>query len=162
MPNKELEKPRVRIHQEVIHKKITDEVIWVNCVLKVENLGIQEVDFTTGKVWLELVVPVPETLSQAIETKTLPFVDAERAKNGFYSYEFPYYGEVIEFDFTRGGETPHGRDIQPGEIEQVEFDFFVPAHFEVVGFFTFVQNFTRQGPWGWGKTTYHNLTSDNI
>ncbi len=93
------------------------------------------------------MLPVPEKILGAIDSGENP------VPPGKTEIQWPRVGDAHEVTWEQGKF-----EIEPGESDQVLFDFVVPAEVETLNVYTYFKNESKEGrEIGWSLTTVYDL-----
>lgn len=139
--------PRANITQDLLHLDLADGKRLLRVTVRIKNEGEVLLSLASGFCRVQQLLPSSDDLANALAA--LPndrCVDSEVA--------WPQLAERrVEF---RRGE----REIEPGESDELCFDFIVDADVEVVSAYTYLKNVEkRRREIGWGATSVLDLRS---
>jgi hypothetical protein len=140
--------PHLNVEHRTSHHQAGAGHVLVRVTLQIENVGAAMAVIRTGKTWLQQMLPVPDNVLSTVRDGRDPVGE------GGCEVDWPLATAVVrKFDWS--ADPCH---IEPGETEDLHFDFIIPAHVRVVQVYSFLRNDLKAGESGWRKTSIYTLT----
>ena len=138
--------PRAVLGHELYSAKLPGSGGWLLHVsVTVENRGNVLVTLKQGLTRVQQIDPVGESVLEALEAGRDPVPEGES--------EVPWL-ELGQRDYPT---KEHPVTIEPGERDQIAYDFFLPAETKTVEIYTHYPNPRTEGESGWQLTTVYEL-----
>jgi hypothetical protein len=143
--------PRVCLKHAVTYRRFGSSNHLIHVSLLVENRGEVLLRIRSIIVWLHQVLPEPVDVLQAVEAGANPVLGEER------EVRWPLLAEKT-ITLTDGTH-----EIEPGETERIECDFFIPNYVRTIEIYSHIKNDSkRRREIGWTETTFHDLSAASI
>lgn len=113
----------------------------IHAAAKLQNTGSVLVQADYAELRLRQIVPLPEKVRDSIDKNWDPVVAGK---------------QEIEWPMLACREWNQKCEIEPGESETLDADFFVPGKVEVIEFYLYVPN-QKKKRLGWPLTVVHEL-----
>lgn len=159
------DKPQLTLTLTVSSRLINDQHIHIGAISKIENTGKVKVDVDNIEWDLAVIAPYENSVLEEMidEYRSVMEEDEGEYKE---EKEFPWRpleeGLYIEEELHKIERW--GMRVEPGETEEVTFDFIVPVGVESVGVSVFIENqeSIRDGrkP-GWYRRAFHDIDGNN-
>ncbi len=134
--------PRAKVSHRILHRKIDDGRVFLKVVVVIQNIGEVMISLDRRFVRVQKMIPWPTEAMKPVD------VQPDNTRNDHAEVEWPLLGEV---DIS--GEEP-GHEIEPGESEELHFDFVVPSETNTVVVYSYLKNVTkRKREIGWNTTS---------
>lgn len=141
--------PRANLTHALVHKRLPDDNLLLHAAVTISNPGDVLLSLVRAEAWVQQVLPVPEKILDALDRGEKPVPPGET------EIEWPRVGDTHEPTWDKGSF-----EIEPGETDQVLFDFVIPADVETVNLYTYFWNARKKDPEiGWRLTTVYDLRS---
>ena len=142
--------PRAKVEHMLRHWELPDGNYLLHLVLKVSNGGEVLLTLAELDIWIGKVIPWPpkdslkEALCQAIITNI--------SETGTIEVEWPrLHGKTVYLN-------PKRNIIEPGEEDEMHFDFSIPHDVEMVHVYTHLRNVSRPAKdIGWFKSSFYEI-----
>lgn len=142
--------PRAAITHAVDFRKLNDDYWLAHVTVTVKNPGEVLLKLVSHRTQVQVVVPPDKRVSDALAKNEDPVPE------GKSEYPWPHI-KNIESNWSAETET---REIEPGESQDVDVDFFVPAVVETIMIYSYFENKTKRKKnreLGWDCTTIHDV-----
>jgi hypothetical protein len=139
--------PHLKVENRVSHWRVGDSTV-VRLTVHMENNGGVIARISHAMAWVQQVRPVPVDIAEMIVSGKDP------VPAGSNEIDWPLPVESRECDWS---QSPC--EIEPDEVDDLQFDFVVPPHIEAVQVYSHLQNDAKDKHIGWNTTTpYCDLT----
>jgi hypothetical protein len=136
--------PKANVQHEVQIWRAADKT-FVHLAVRITNTGNVLMRITNGCAWLEQLSPLPDAVSARIaggeDVVRENQIDAEWA--------------LIQ---KRDLPPKHSREIEPGETDQIDFDFMIEPDIQRILVYSHLPN-PRKETVGWNLNTIHEIPS---
>jgi hypothetical protein len=140
--------PRVGVEHRVTHRGFGAASTLVHVTVIVQNRGEVLVDPRWMIVRLQQVLPEPASILQAVDAGDDPLSVGE------HEVVWPLLGERV-CEWAKGEH-----EIEPGETERIECDFFIPDYVRTIEVYSHIENPSkRDRKVGWPETTFYDLAA---
>ena len=162
--------PRCSVEHQLAYRRTSSGGLVIRLSLKVKNEGLVLIQLTRGHVWIE---DMTIRADQVIDFPNDAAMDMEISwpKLKHYDFRFEDHPCGVASDRRHGAIYFFGpRKIEPGERDELEFDFAIPSGssstIDAVTVYSFLKNTIgqrRRLDWrnskefGWNTTTLHNI-----
>jgi len=138
--------PRANITHHILQKPISDGKVLLNVTAVIHNTGDVLLSILSGDMRIQQVLPLSPEIQQAIVENKDP------VENGKIEIDWPVIIQRIKS--WQEGEF----EIEPGEEDQVLFDFIFEDKFETVMIYSYFKNVSKPGrEIGWGLSSIFDL-----
>lgn len=138
--------PRANITQQVTHRAISNGKLLVHVDVIISNVGDMLLQLESGGVGILQIVPLPDAVLDSFKKGTCPVKEGQTVVDWPPVGQRPVTWKKAEFE------------IEPGETDQVNFDFFLNPGIETVQVYSYFNNARKLGrKIGWGQTTMYDL-----
>jgi len=144
--------PSADLAHQVEHRGLTGDRVWVRVSVTVQNVSKVLLTLVEATCWIQQVKPADEEVLAKIAKCEEP-LDEEGLE-----YRWPLAADVKKKTWLNGD-----RQIEPGESDQVHFDFNVGSEVETIIVYSYFENATmrtRKRELGWRMTSVHDLRCD--
>ncbi len=142
------------VHRRISHDELPDDKVLLRVGLVIENPGEVLLSLISGETRVQQVEPWPKWFLEKVKNGEDPVEEGQTEVN------WPYAGEpgerLLQFEKKE-------REVEPGEKDEIHFDFVLTAECEAVLVYTYIQNQAKLG-WrrkgrdiGWGVTSLYDL-----
>jgi hypothetical protein len=141
--------PSANLAHQVEHRGLTDDRVWVRVSVTVQNVSKVLLTLVEATCWVQQVKPADEEILAEIAKAKEP-LDEEGLE-----YKWPLAAGAKKKTWPNGD-----RQIEPGESDQVHFDFNVGSEVETIIVYSYFENAkmrTRKSELGWRMTSVHDL-----
>ncbi len=139
--------PRANLTHTLTHRPLANGDRLLHLAVNVSNIGESLLSLVSSKAWVQQVLPPPEDFIAVLKKAGDP------VKPGETEYLWPSLG---------GRETDwHDApiEIEPGESDQIRYDFVVDAEAETVQIYTYFKNAKKkEREIGWHLTSIYDLS----
>ena len=143
--------PRSNIEHRVTHRIISDRKLLLHVDVTISNVGDTLVQLVSGEMRIQQMVPPPEEVLTSLNEDRTPVED------GRTEVDWP----LVDSRKITWAEGQF--EIEPGERDEVPYDFFVDTDIETVEVYSYFQNARKVGrDIGWGHTTIYDLKSPGL
>lgn len=139
--------PRANLKHRITHRPIGNKKQLLVLEIIIENTGDVLLSFASAVARIQQVLPTPASVGGSLRAAD-PVPEKEK--------EFPWPLLVSRESNWRKGEF----EIEPGESDQVTYDFFLGDKLETVRVYVYFENEKkrkREKRIGWGITTLYDL-----
>ncbi len=141
--------PRANLKHRITHRLLGNKKQLLVLDIVIENTGDVLLSLASAVVRIQQVLPIHASLEDSIHTGE-PVPEKENEK------EFPW--PLLASRKSKWGKGEF--EIEPGESDQVTYDFFLDDELETVRVYAYFENEKkkrRKKPIGWGITTLYDL-----
>ena len=147
--------PRASVTHRVAFEPVDDQKLLLRATVVIANKSEVLLSINHGDIWVQHVMPWPEMAAKAP-------IDGDKAEKKT-ELDWPILGERLLDDSKDRWE------LEPGETEELHFDFLLKRPLEVVQLYSYFRNSKKRlrprfrRPWGilreigWNTTTLHAL-----
>lgn len=140
--------PKAEIKHDVVVKKLGHKQRLVHVTVTVKNTGDVLLTLVSHQTRLQEIVPASTDLIQKLHENKDP------VKAGESEFLWPMIGER-KSDWS---DEDQQREMEPGESQDFDVDFFVDPETETVSVYSYFTNMTKSSKEiGWNLTTFHDL-----
>lgn len=140
--------PRASIEHLVTHKPIGDGKVLLRVDVRVSNIGEVLMSLVCLETRIQQVLPVPTSVADKIRQGVDPV---------------PEGGTDVEWPLLKSREPEFEKvdcEIEPGETQDINYDFIVDSDVETVQVYSYVRNEKkRKRKLSWELTTLYDLAS---
>ena len=134
--------PRATISHSITDRALTPDSTWVHATIRFTNIGKRKIELHSGVVWLEKILPLEDRLAQQLHEGKSLIAPAQGM------VEWPRLGD---------GYTPAlDRSFEPGEDEDLEFEFVIPSEVRTVKLYSWFERL-HEPRIGWSKSTVYEI-----
>ena len=138
--------PRADITHQVEHWPISDGKTLLRVVVNISNKGEILLSLVSGFTRVQQMMPWSPELLESIK------LNKEFVKEGQAEVEWPLLRER-NLAFEQGE-----REIEPGETDELAFDFIIESKVQVVVLYSYLKNRRKRKPEiGWNTTSIYDL-----
>jgi len=138
--------PRANITHRVEHLPISDGKTLLRVVVNISNEGEILLSLVSGFTRVQQMMPWPPELLESIKR------DKEFVKEGQTEVEWPLLDQR-DLAFAKGK-----REIEPGETDELPFDFIIDSKVQIVVLYSYLKNKRKRKPEiGWNTTSIYDL-----
>ena len=138
--------PRAGVEHSLEHRRLDDATL-LRVTLRIENTGRVLLQLVDARTDVYRVLPLDDDARDRLARDAL--LDAE-------SHEAQWTCVDSHERRWPAGDV----EIEPGESDELGFDFLVPSDVTVVSVYSYVSNANKRNrPIGWGKTTTYDMSS---
>lgn len=139
--------PRANVRHVVTHRHLGNGFVWINVRAEIENKGDVVIHLDRARTWVARVLPVHPTIGGTLSRHVDPVPE------GRTSVPWPTQGDRPVAGL--------GREIEPGEIRSLDWDFFVDETVETVKIYTHLTKQVKdERHFGWAVRSVHDLTAE--
>lgn len=141
--------PSVILTQRIDYRLIAEDKVWLRVAITLQNTSKVLLSLANARSWVQQVIPVDEDMLAKILKGEEP-LDEEGLE-----YLWPLAVDKKEKEWSKGS-----REIEPGESDQVHFDFLLGPEVETIivySYFTNAKKFGRKKELGWQITNVYDL-----
>lgn len=140
--------PSASLTQRINYRLIAEGKLWLRVTVTLQNTGKVLLSLVHATAWIQKVAPVDEDMLAEMIKGNEP-VDEEGME-----YSWLLAADEKEKDWARGE-----RQIEPGESDQVNFDFILSPELETILVYTYFRNaqIRRAKELGWRITNVYDL-----
>lgn len=136
--------PRAEISQSVIHKDLDNEKTLLHVDVIITNIGNVLLEIISLKTKISQILPLPDKIKKTITDGQDPVLE------GKTEVDWPLKASREE-QFEKSG-----CEIEPGESQSIQFDFFIDSDVELIEIYSSVVNETkRKLKLVWDNTTIY-------
>ena len=140
--------PRANITHRVEHWPVSDGKTLLRVTVNISNEGEILLSLVSGFTRVQQMMPWPPELLEFIKR------DKEFVKGGQTEVEWPLLKQR-PFPFEK-----REREIEPGEIDEVHFDFIIDPEVQIVVLYSYLKNKRKwRREIGWNTTSVYELRS---
>lgn len=138
--------PRANIIHIISHKTLDDGQAFLRVMTEIHNSGNVLISLVSGKTRLQQVLPMSDDMKKHINDYKI------NDKNEKNEIEWP---EICEKEI----KWDKGKcEIEPGEKDQMCYDFIIDPDVETISIYSYFQNIEKKTKnMGWGITTIYNI-----
>lgn len=137
---------RAGVEHSLEHRRLDDATL-LRVTLRIENTGRVLLQLVDARTDVYRVLPLDDDARDRLARDAL--LDAE-------SHEAQWTCVDSHERRWPAGDV----EIEPGESDELGFDFLVPSDVTVVSVYSYVSNANKRNrPIGWGKTTTYDMSS---
>ncbi len=138
--------PNAKVSHTILHRRIDDRRVFLKVVVIIQNTGEVMISLDRRLVRVQQMIPWPTEAMKPVD------VGPDNTRNDHSEVEWPLLGEV---DIS--GERL-GHEIEPGESDELHFDFVVPSKISTVVVYSYLKNVTkRKREIGWNSTSIRQI-----
>lgn len=138
--------PRASIAHSITHRLVPDGRALLRVVATIANPGVILLSLRYADAWVQQVLPLAEGIEDLATTE-----DGEGQREP--EFKWPQIGPRLECFWQK-----EDFEIEPGENDQVTWEFFIDKDVETVVVYTYFQNVKkRRREIGWRLTTLYDL-----
>lgn len=138
--------PRAIISHHITHKNLTENKVLLHVVIVISNPGNVLLSLISLETRIQQMIPPPIKLIESIDQGLDPVQKGETEIN------WPMI-DSLEMIMEKGDY-----EIEPKEIQEIQFDFILNTDVESVVVYSYLKNEMKRGrEIGWDKTTIYNL-----
>lgn len=138
--------PRACVEHAVTHRRFGASTYLVHVSLIVENRGEVLLRVRSMIVRLQQVLPEPPDVLQTVDAGQNPVPEGQR------EIAWPLLAQC------KNKLKNNEHEIEPGETERIECDFFIPDYVRTIEVYSHIQNDSKRGrDIGWTETTFYDL-----
>jgi hypothetical protein len=141
--------PSVTLTQRIDYRVIASDKVWLRVTITLQNTSKVLLSLVNARSWVQQVIPVDE------ETLTKILKGEEPLDEEGLEYLWPLAVDQKEKEWSKGS-----REIEPGESDQVHFDFLLGRDVETIIVYSYFRNakkFGRKKELGWQITNVYDL-----
>jgi hypothetical protein len=141
--------PSVTLSQRIDYRAIAKDKVWLRVTITLQNTSKVLLSLVNGRTWVQQVIPVDEDILTKLLKGEEPLDDEG------LEYLWPLAVEKKEKEWSKGS-----REIEPGESDQVHFDFVLGPDVETIIVYSYFRNakkFGRKKELGWQITNVYDL-----
>lgn len=143
--------PSANLTQKVDYRILAEGKLWLRVTVTLQNVSKVLLSLVYGKTWIQQVKPVDSDLLSKVKQ------DEEPLDEDGLEYLWPLAVNMKEKDWPKGT-----RQIEPGESDQVHFDFILNPEIETIIVYSYFRNakrFRRKKELGWQITNVFDVKS---
>lgn len=138
--------PRADLTHTLTHRVLAKGQRLLHLEVKIANIGEGLLSLVSAKAWVQQILPPPQEFLNALRKSEDPI------KKGQTQYAWPSLAER-ETDWQT-----NPIDIEPGENDQINYDFVVDPDAETIQIYTYFKNVQRkEREIGWHLTSVYDL-----
>jgi hypothetical protein len=142
--------PRAKVTHTISHRVLPDGKRLLRVTANVENIGPVIVRIDEGFIWVQQILPLPPEFAKEVSAGKDPI------KRNQIEYDWPLIAERK----WQWKEKP--REVEPGEIDNIPFDFVIDAEASLVEIYSYFKNERKASrEIGWNETTVYDF-EENI
>ncbi|MCD4674576.1 MAG: hypothetical protein K8S18_01080 [Desulfobacula sp.] len=143
---KRLKYPRANISNQVFHRCLSEDKVLLHVVTTISNTGDVLISIISGITWIQQMTPLHTNVIDSIKIGINPVLQ------GKTEIDWPLLEEQ-KFEWKKGKF-----EIEPGENDQIHYDFILDSYVETVKIYSFYKNVMKHGrELGWSVTTIYDL-----
>lgn len=157
--------PRVKIEHHIICRSISSENrrTLLSLDVVISNSGDVLLSLQSGEIFIKQLLPLPDKIlkpynqgenldgEQITGWKMIAF-RAEKWESN--KKKEPRMKRIMK---ALGISYPSGIEIEPGEIEQLHYDFFISNNVRSILVYSYFRNIQKSHRVGWSLTTTHDI-----
>jgi len=141
--------PRAKIKHEITHRALSDDKGLLHIAVNISNSGDVLLSVVSAQTRIQQVLPTPPEILDSVNQGLDP------VQKGKTEIEWPLIGTTRKSHWAKGK-----REIEPGESDELHYDFVLDSRIQTVEVYTYVKNATKRGrEIGWSLTTLYDLPS---
>jgi len=141
--------PRAKIKHEITHRVLSDDKALLHIAVNINNSGDVLLSVVSAQTRIQQVLPTPPEILDSVNQGLDP------VQKGKTEIEWPLIGTTRKSHWAKGK-----REIEPGESDELHYDFVLDSRIQTVEVYTYVKNATKRGrEIGWSLTTLYDLPS---
>lgn len=152
-----LDYPYAKIAHKVTHRVLNKEKTYLSVFVIIENAGKTAINIVSGIIYVRKVLPIDENISLLIDSAAESDLREANVENLFTDS-----GRQVAWPEI-GYRSPEWKNedllIEPGESEEIQFDFIIDSNTETIEIITYFKNVLSERR-GWKLTTLYDLRGD--
>ena len=138
--------PRAKLTHTISHRVLPGGKRLLRVTANVENIGPVILRIDEGFIWVQQILPLPPEFSKDVSAGKDPI------KGNQIEYDWPLIAERK----WKWKEKP--REVEPGEIDNIPFDFVIDAEASLVEIYSYFKNERKTSrEIGWNETTVYDF-----
>jgi hypothetical protein len=143
--------PRANITHKIFHKPISTDKVLLNVTAEISNTGDVLLSLLSGTTRVQQVLPLSPEILKTINEGKNPIPEKER------EVKWPLIDEK-ESDLKK-----EKIEIEPGEKDQIVYDFIIDDDIETVVVYSYFANIRKRSrDIGWDLTTVYDLKGKQL
>jgi hypothetical protein len=143
--------PRAKLEHKITHRNIPDGKILLHVGVTISNEGDVLLSLISTQTRIQKVLPVADHILDSIKKGEDP------VEEGKTEIEWPLIGSSRKSEWEEGQ-----REIEPGESDELIYDFIIDSGIQTVEVYTYVKNASKkQREIGWPLTTIYDIRASS-
>lgn len=138
--------PSGNISQVIQHRTLSETMVWLRVTITIQNTGKVLLSLVRARTWVQQILPADEDIMEKVK-------EYEQAGGDKIEIQWPALDDKV-IDWAEGDYV----EIEPGEQDQIIFDFILEREVQTVVAYSYLKNITkRKREIGWSLTTTYDL-----